>query len=146
MYFLPSGGTPQCHNLSNGQTIIYYGGWASPYTSGYTGDQLFSTTLTTSMVDRASPGQAVQLQLTGYAMQRKLRLIARQGYYDFGNATAGVAPTREFDADGTYFFNKVGKGAYKGLQVRYRYGERVQQFFATNPDFKYNRAQLQYDF
>ena len=144
-YFLPSNAA-QCFTNANGTTQIEYGGWASPYTSGYTADQLFSTTLTTSLVDRASPGQGVQLQLTGYAMQRKLRLIARQGYYDFGNATAGVAPTREFDADGTYFFNKVAKGTYKGFSLRYRYGERVQQFFTTNPDFKYNRAQLEYDF
>jgi len=146
MYFLPAGGTPQCRNVANGQTIVYYGGWASPYTSGYVGDPLFSTTLTTSMVDRASPGQALQLQLIGYALKRQLRLQARQGWYVFGDVQAGVAPTREFDADAWYFFNKVRPGPYKGLSFRYRYGERVQHYFTGNPDYKDNRAQLEYDF
>ena len=48
--------------------------------------------------------------------------------------------------DGTYYFSKVRKGTYKGLQFRYRYGNRTQHAFTSNPDFKYNRAQLEYDF
>jgi hypothetical protein len=145
-YFLPSGGTPQCQSIGNGTTAVFYGGWVSPYTDGYTADPLYSTTITTSMVDRSSPGESVQLQATGYAMQNRIRLIARQGYYLFGNPMAGMANTQEFDADGTFFFNKVRTGTYKGLSFRYRYANRTQHEFTSNPDFKYNRAQLEYDF
>jgi len=145
-YFLPAGGTPQCQNIGNGTTSVFYGGWASPYTDGYTADTLYSTTLTTSMVDRQSTGESVQLQATGYLLKNQLRLIARQGYYIMGTPMGGYANTQEFDADGTYYFNKVRKGTYKGLQFRYRYGNRTQHEFTSNPDFKYNRAQLEYDF
>ncbi|MBV9102647.1 MAG: hypothetical protein JO060_03595 [Candidatus Eremiobacteraeota bacterium] len=148
LYFIPTGGTPACHNLDNGQTVLYYGGWASPYTSGYTGDPLFTTTISSSMIDRASPGQSVKGQLTAYADLRRIRLIVSQGYYSFGNPTTGLAPTREFNADATFCPRKMSTtGACKGLQIRYRYADRLQApAFATNPEFKYNRGQLEYDF
>ncbi len=145
-YFLPSGGTPQCHNNTNGTTTVYYGGWASPYTDSYATDPLFTTSISQGMADRRSPGQSVKVAATAYAYQKRIRFIASRAYYDYGNATGGVAPTQETDIDGTFFFNKVGKGPYKGLSFRYRYAERTQNFFTTNPDFKYNRAQLEYDF
>jgi hypothetical protein len=81
-----------------------------------------------------------------YLDNKRVRFIASRAYYDYGNTTGGVAPTQETDLDGTYFFNPIGKGPYHGLSVRYRYAERTQNFFTTNPDFKYNRAQLEYDF
>jgi hypothetical protein len=52
--------------------------------------------------------------------------------------------TSEFNADGTYYFNKVGPGAYKGFFVRVRLAPRQQP---TAPyHFEYQRFQTQYDF
>jgi hypothetical protein len=146
LYFLPSGGTPQCHNNLNGTTDIYYGGWASPYTDSYATDILYTTSISQGMIDRRSPGQSVKVAATIYMYNKRIRFIASRAYYDYGNATGGVAPTQETDLDGTYYFNPVGKGTYHGLSFRYRYAERTQNFFTANPDFKYNRAQLEYDF
>ena len=125
---------------------MYYGGWASPYTDSYATDVLFTTSISQGMADRRSPGQAVKVQATFYTFNKRIRFIASRAYYDYGNAAGGVAPTQESDLDGTYYFNPVGKGAYRGLSFRYRYAERTQNFFTTNPDFKYNRAQLEYAF
>ena len=55
-YFLPSGGTPQCHANANGTASVYYGGWASPYTDSYATDQLFDTSISQGMIDRRSAG------------------------------------------------------------------------------------------
>jgi hypothetical protein len=145
-YFLPSGGTPQCHNNGNGTATVYYGGWASPYTDSYATDPFYTTSISQGMADRRSPGQGVKVAMTTYLFQKRIRLIASRAYYSYGNATAGVAPTQENNLDGTYYFNPLGKGAYHGLSFRYRYAERTQNFFTTNPDFKYNRAQMEYDF
>jgi hypothetical protein len=145
-YFLPTGGTPQCHTNGNGTTTVYYGGWASPYTDSYATDVLFTTSISQGMIDRRSSGQAVKVSATFTLDNKRIRFIASRAYYDYGNALAGVAPTQETDLDGTYFFNAVAKGPYRGLSFRYRYAERTQNFFTTNPDFKYNRAQLEYAF
>ena len=145
-YFLPSGGTPQCHNNKNGTTTVYYGGWASPYSDSYATDPFFTTTISQGMADRRSAGQSVKLGMTAYMFNKRIRFIAARAFYQYGNATAGVAPTQETNLDGTYYFNPVGKGAYHGLSFRYRYAERTQSFFTNNPDFKYNRAQMEYDF
>jgi hypothetical protein len=145
-YFLPSGGTTQCHNNGNGTATVYYGGWASPYTDSYATDPLFTTSISQGMVDRRSAGQGVKVAATAYLFNKRVRFIASRAYYQYGNATAGVAPTQETNLDGTYWFNPLGKGSYHGLLFRYRYAERTQNFFTTNPDFKYNRAQLEYDF
>jgi hypothetical protein len=145
-YFLPSGGTPQCHNNANGTATVYYGGWASPYTDSYATDQLFTTSISQGMIDRRSTGNAVKVSATAYTFQKRVKFIASDAWYWYGNGTAGVAPTSEFDLDGTFYFNAVGKGPYHGFSLRHRYAERTQPLFTTNPDFKYNRTQLEYDF
>jgi hypothetical protein len=145
-YFLPSGGTPQCRNNGNGTATVYYGGWASPYTDSYATDPLFTTSISQGMADRRSAGQGVKVAATAYLFNKRIRFIASRAYYQYGNATAGVAPTQETNLDGTYWLNPLGKGSYHGLLFRYRYAERTQNFFTSNPDFKYNRAQLEYDF
>lgn len=51
--------------------------------------------------------------------------------------------------DGRYHFSPVGQGRYRGFVVRYRYAQRTQsntQTLGGLPLFKYNRAQLEYDF
>lgn len=145
-YFLPAGGTPQCHTNGDGTTTVYYGGWASPYTDSYATDQLFTTSISQGMVDRRSAGQGVKVSATAYTFKKRIKFVASRAWYQYGNATGGVAPTQESNLDGTFYFNPVGKGAYHGLSFRYRYAERTQNFFTNNPDFKYNRAQLEYDF
>ena len=145
-YFLPSGGTPQCHNNTDGTTTVYYGGWASPYSDSYATDPFYTTSISQGQVDRRSAGQGVKIAATAYMFNKRVRFIASRAFYQYGNATAGVAPTQETNLDGTYWFNPLGKGSYHGLLFRYRYAERTQNFFTANPDFKYNRAQLEYDF
>ena len=95
------------------------------------------------MADRRSAGVSEKVAATWQPLNRQLRVIVANGFYNYING-AGPNLTREFDADATYFLNKVKPGRYKGLSLRYRYGDRTQP---TLPyDFKYNRAQLEYDF
>ncbi|MGZ3498453.1 MAG: hypothetical protein ACXWNK_04555 [Vulcanimicrobiaceae bacterium] len=148
-YFLPSGGTPNCHKNGNGTTDVYYGGWASPYTDSYATDPFFTTSISQGMVDRRSPGQGVKVAATWQTADHRFKFIASRAWYQYGNATAGVAPTQETDLDGTFFFKRPGKGAYHGLMLRERYAERTQAFtqsFGGAPLFKYNRTQLEFDF
>jgi hypothetical protein len=150
MYFLPSGGTPNCVPGSAPNTAtIYYGGWASPYTDSYATDVLFDTSISQGMVDRRSPGSGVKIAGTFYTVKKQVRFIVSHAWYTYGNDTVGVAPTQETDVDGTYFFSRVGKGPYRGFSLRHRYAERTQSFtsaYGGTPDFKYNRTQLEYDF
>jgi len=150
MYFLPSGGTPNCILNPNGSATVYYGGWASPYTDSYATDPLFTTSISQGMADRRSPGASSKLQATWYGDNRQIRLIASYALYAYGNSTTGVSPTHEDDLDATYFFSRVPKsGAYRGLSLRHRYADRTQvftQFYGGLPVFKYNRTQLEYDF
>lgn len=145
-YFLPTGGTPQCLNNGNGTATVYYGGWPSPYSDSYATDPLFTTSISQGMIDRRSPGQAAKVGLTVYLDNKRIRLITNYAWYIYGTNEGGLANTQEYDADATYYFNPVGIGTYHGLSLRHRYAERTQQFFTTNPDFKYNRTQLEYDF
>lgn len=149
-YFLPNGGTPSCHvDPATGATTVYYGGWASPYTDSYATDPLFTTSISQGMADRHSPGTGFKVALTGFSANKQLRIITSEAFYEYGNDTAGVAPTQEFDLDATWFFSKPGKGPYHGFSLRHRYADRVTwdtAFFGGINDFKYNRTQLEYDF
>lgn len=154
-YWLPASGTPNCvpadgmAGVAGGQATVYYGGWASPYTDSYATDQLFTTSISQGMIDRRSPGSGVKIGGTFYTDHKQIRLIASHAWYVYGDATVGISPTQETDVDATYFFNKIGKGAYHGWSLRHRYAERTQLFtapFGGAPDFKYNRTQLEYDF
>lgn len=153
MYFLPGGGTPNCKtaspNLPGATATVYYGGWASPYTDSYATDMLFDTSMTQGMIDRRSTGSGVKLAGTFYTYEKRVRLIVSHAWYAYGTDVVGVSPTQETDIDGTYFFNKIGKGPYHGWSLRHRYGERTQAFtsaYGGLPDFKYNRTQIEYDF
>ncbi len=150
MYFLPTGGTPDCIDNANGTTTVYYGGWASPYTDSYTSDPLFTTSMTAGMIERRSSGTSGKIAATWWGDNKQIRLITSFALYAYGNNTTGVAPSHEVDIDGTYFFNRVTKnGPYKGLLLRHRYGDRDNtfvQYYGGLPVFKYNRTQLEYDF
>lgn len=155
LYFLPSGGTPNCipaagqAGVKGGSATVYYGGWASPYTNSYATDPLFDTSISQGMIDRNSTGSGVKVAGTFYMAQKQLKIVVSQAWYAYGNDTVGVSPTQEFNADATYFFNKVGKGPYHGWSLRHRYADRTQSFtgpYGGLPEFKYNRTQLEYDF
>jgi hypothetical protein len=148
-YYLPSGGTTNCFNNGNGTATIYYGGLASPYTDSYATDPLFTTSISQGMADRRSPGDSVKFAATFTSNNKRFKALVSRALYSYGNGTSGVSPTQETDLDGQYFFNKVGKGPYKGFSFRERYAERTQAYtasFGGTPLFKYNRTQLEYDF
>lgn len=142
-YFLDAGGTPNCKSYAPGTYTVYYGGIATPYSDSYATDPLYTTSISQGVADRHSTGQSFKVAGTFQTSDKKVKLILSQAFYDYSNG-AGVNATKEFDADATYFFNKVGPGAYHGLSIRHRYADRTQP---TLPfDFKYNRTQLEYDF
>jgi hypothetical protein len=155
LYFL-SNGTPNCvpapgtAGVKGASATVYYGGWASPYTFSYATDPLFDTSISQGMIDRASPGSGVKVAGTFYLAHKQVRIIVSQAWYAYGNNVAGVAPTQEFNADATYFFNRVpAKGPYHGWSLRQRYADRTEGFalsYGALPEFKYNRTQLEYDF
>ena len=168
-YFLPlvNNGTGVCTNNTNGTTNVYYGGWASPYTDNYTADPFFTTNGSQGMIERRSAGSSERVAATFTSNNNRIVFLAAYGWLNYGNGAAPTANTNEYDLDGIYRFSQYkGTGPYKGLMLRDRYFVRmIQNTFcgATNttcpagasvnaqylgglPLFKYNRAQLEYDF
>ena len=163
-YFLPTN-AGQCFQNPNGTTSVYYGGWASPYTDGYATDPIFTTQISQGMTDRRAPGTSWKIAATFTSTNKRLVFIASDAWYNYGNAATGER-TNEWNLDGQYRLNPVGKGLYRGLLLRYRYAQRSlsntfcgaadtscppgtatgTSFEGGLPLFKYNRAQLEYDF
>lgn len=163
-YFLPSD-AGQCVNNPNGTSTIYYGGWASPYTDNYSTDPIFTTQITQGMADRRSPGNSWRISATYLTDDKRLIFIAGDAWFDYGNALVSQH-TNEWTLDGTYRFGRVTSPHYTGWSFRYRYAQRAQDntacgtpgltcpagtapgttFLGGTPLFKYNRAQLEYDF
>ncbi|MBV8368771.1 MAG: OprD family outer membrane porin [Candidatus Eremiobacteraeota bacterium] len=146
-YFIGSN-APSCIANANGTTTYLYGGFASPYTDSYATDPLFTTSISQGMADRRAAGNGVKLSAGYTSPDKRLVFVTSRAYYDYGNRL-GQQQTSEFDADLQYFANKPRPGAYKGLLFRYRYADREQANTAQYggaPYFKYNRAQLEYDF
>jgi hypothetical protein len=147
-YFLPTN-APQCINNGNGTATVQYGGIASPYTDSYATDPLFTTSLTQGMADRRALGSGTKLAANWTSNDKRFIVAVSRAYYDYGNL---IAPqqTAETDADAQFFVSRVLPGKpYRGLLVRYRYGERTYTntaLYGGVPLFKYNRAQLEYDF
>jgi hypothetical protein len=165
-YFLPLNAA-QCFDNSNGTTSIYYGGWASPYTDNYDSDPLFTTSVTQGMADRRAPGNALKVGMQFTSTNTKWVFIATDAWYNYGNALA-PENTNIWVLDGRYRFSHMpADGHYRGLSLRYRYIQRTlsntfcgasdtpsclpsasigSSEFGGLPLFKYNRAQLEYDF
>jgi hypothetical protein len=164
-YFLPLN-AGQCFANSNGTTSIYYGGWASPYTDNYATDPIFTTQISQGMTDRRAPGTSWKIGATFTSNNKRFIFLASDAWYNYGNALV-PENTNEWNLDGTYRFSPVPKtGFYKGLALRYRYMQRSltntycgasgtscppgasigSTFLGGLPLFKYNRAQLEYDF
>ncbi len=146
-YFLPvSAG--QCFTYPNGTTSVYYGGWASPYTDSYSADVFFTTNISQGQADRRAPGYSWKVSATYTSDNGKWIFNAGDALFNYGNALIGQM-TNEWDLDAQYHFSAVTHDRYKGLLLRYRYAQRRQSNTAILGDlplFKYNRAQLEYDF
>jgi hypothetical protein len=163
-YFLPTN-AGQCFHNANGTTSVYYGGWASPYTDSYATDPIFTTSISQGMTDRRAPGTSWKVAATYTSANKRFVFFASDAWYNYGNALV-PENTNEWDLDGQYHLSPVGKGSYRGLLLRYRYAQRTQSntfcgdqgttcppgsalgstFEGGLPLFKYNRAQLEYDF
>jgi len=146
---LPAGGTPSCLALGAGTYRIYYGGMASPYTDSYATDPTFTGSISQTMVDRRSAGDAFKIGAAYQTPNRRIKAVLSKAWYDYSNGAGANADTDETDVDLTYFFNKVGKGSYHGFQLRHRWAERNIRntvLYGGLPSFTYNRTQLEFDF
>jgi hypothetical protein len=163
-YFLPTN-VPDCITNASGQTQIYYGGWASAYTDSYAADPLYTTSISQGMVDRRAGGTSYKIAGQFTSLNNKFVFVASDAWYQYGNNITQTLPiyspyssltTNEWTLDGRYYFSKNEPGKlYKGLMIRYRYAQREipDTYFASGatwlggiPLFKYNRAQIEYDF
>jgi hypothetical protein len=150
-YWLPTSGTAQCTADNAAGTVydVYYGGFASPYTDSYVTDPTFTTSGTTGLVDRRSPGGAVKVQATFTSDDRQFWVQVGQTWYSFANPGYATS-TNATDFDTQYFFMKVPKtGLYKGFSLRVRLFSRSATNWAGSDIaglFKYSRFQAEYDF
>ena len=146
-YLMPVN-APQCLNNADGTSTVLYGGFASPYTDAYGTDPLWLTSLTQSPIDRHAPFSGPKIQATWTSNDKRLIVYVTQSYLDYGNFMRSQQLS-EVNADATYYANRLRQGPYKGLMLRYRYGSRQVTNVTTYgglPLFKYNRAQMEYDF
>ncbi|MDB5070277.1 MAG: hypothetical protein JWM87_1388 [Candidatus Eremiobacteraeota bacterium] len=146
-YVLPVN-APQCIANRNGTTTVQYGGFASPYTDAYGTDPLWLTSLTQSPIDRHAPFSGPKIQATWTSNDKRLVVYVTQSYLDYGNGFRSQQ-LAEVNADAQYFAAPIRPGPYKGLLLRYRYGSRQVTNVITYgglPQFRYNRAQMEYDF
>jgi hypothetical protein len=146
-YLLPVN-APQCIANPDGTTTIEYGGFASPYTDGYGTDPLWLTSLTQSPIDRHAPFSGPKIQATWTSNDKRLIVYVTQSYLEYGNFFRSQLLS-EVNADAQYFARPLRPGPYKGLLLRYRYGSRQVTNVTTYgglPQFRYNRAQMEYDF
>ena len=148
-YFVASSSYNCTPGSAPGTMVVYYGGWASPYTDSYATDPFFTTSISQGMADRRSFGDAGKIAASFTSNDRRSVTTVSRAFYAYGNGVVGVAPTQETDFDTQYFFKALPKvGSYKGFSLRYRYAQRNQQFAPAGvaPLFKYNRFQAEYDF
>lgn len=109
---------------------------ASPYTSGYISDPLYTTSMIAGLVEK-SAGQAVKASIVCYVLQRQLRLAASYAKY---YTDPVLTDTNETDGDVTYFL----KNRLKGLSLRDRIGV-LNGNRRLGRDI-YNRIMVQYNF
>jgi hypothetical protein len=142
-YFVGDGGTGDAVQIAPGLFRVAYGGLASPYTDSLGTDPLYTTQITQGMADRRSAGNSYKAALVYTNSTKQLKLIADEGWYQYSNDISHNN-TSEFNADGTYYFNKVRPGPYKGFFARIRIATRQNP---TAPfGFEYQRFQTEYDF
>ena len=142
-YFVGVGGTGSAVQVAPGLFKVAYGGLASPYSDSLGTDPLYTTQITQGMVDRRSAGNSYKVALVYTNSTKQLKLIADEGWYQYSNDIS-QNNTSEFNIDGTYYFNKVRSGPYRGFFTRVRIATRQNQ---TAPfGFEYQRFQTEFDF
>lgn len=108
----------------------------SPYTTSYTSDPLYTTSMIAGLIEKAA-GHATKVTLKYNFFDKKLKtLISYAKYYN----NPSIPNTSESNFDITY----LPDGMFKKLALRYRVG-----LLKNNPtygQFIYHRAMLQYDF
>lgn len=109
----------------------------SPYTSGYTADPLYTTSMIAGLIEKSS-GYAYKLAGNALLFDKRLTLTATLAKYFTKPTTPN---TTEIDMDMWYFFKNT---RLKGLNIRYRLG--ILNGNPSNGRFLYNRLQVQYDF
>ena len=142
-YFIPGGGTGAAVSAGDGMYRVAYGGIASPYTDSLGTDPLYTTMITQGMADRRSAGNSFKSAFVYTSPDKQLKLIAAEGWFQYSNDISRNL-TSEFNVDGTYFFNKVRPGPYKGFFVRVRIAPRTIPTLPYN--FEYQRFITEYDF
>lgn len=126
----------------SGSSKYGYGGIAGAYNTGYGTDPLFTTGLIDN-ADTRSP-RAFKAALTYTSDDKRLVFYATREYFE--NVGYNPGDTHyETEGDITYYLNKIGKGAYKGLSIRERYGVRNTPT-EKNPSFQQARTMVQYTF
>jgi len=109
---------------------------------------LWLTSLTQSPIDRHAPFSGPKIQATWTSNDKRLIVYVTQSYLEYGTLFRSQLLS-EVNADAQYYARPLRPGPYKGLLLRYRYGSRQVTNVTTYgglPQFRYNRAQLEYDF
>lgn len=124
-------------NIPKSNGAFHNGDFVSPYTSGYTSDPLYTTSMIAGLIEK-SAGHAYKLSGNYYLFDKQLKLGASYAEYDTAPV---VSDTNEVDFDATYAFlnNKL-----KGLSIRDRIG--ILNGNPATGRFVYNRIMLQYEF
>jgi hypothetical protein len=151
-YFIPNN-TSQCvPGATPGTATVFYGGWASPYTDSYATDPMFTGMMTQTVADRHIAGPSYKEALVFTSADHRFVGLISHADYDATNAgdTLYSQWSSENNIDGMWYVMPLHAGQrYHGLLLRYRYGERFftnTKIYGGTPLFKYNRAQLEWDF
>ncbi|HTV91215.1 MAG TPA: hypothetical protein VMG98_00715 [Verrucomicrobiae bacterium] len=145
-YFLPIG-VGECGNNANGTATVYYGGWASPYSDGYSTDPMYTGPLLEGPVDRRSPGNSQALIALYTSPNQRFTFTESYYWFDYSNPLATQATT-EWDNVLAYYFGPLRAGRYRGLLFRYGYVEQHKSNVTTLggvPLTRYSRFQVEYD-
>jgi len=122
------------------------GGIASPYTSSYQTDPLYTTQMFTGLVESGA-GHGIKGAATYWSPDRRFRIVASRANYYLYTSVKGtpVNNQAETDIDTTYFTNGAAKnGTWNGLAIRYRLG--FENDTGAPQEFTYSRLMFEYDF
>jgi hypothetical protein len=152
------GGVAATKSVAGNPILCYGGGVASPYSDSYATDPLYTTSISQGMADVHKPGSGMKAAFTVQSDNHKWKGVfsGAQYYYALPTGVVSIANAvdtrKELNIDVQYFFAAVDpKKPYHGLSIRHRYADRSTYFGAgitptSNPDFKYNRTQLEWTF
>lgn len=128
----------------SGSPLFAYGAIASPYSQNYGTDPLFTTSLVGASNVETRSTRSFKAGMFYTSDNKRLQFYATRTYFE--NIGYVSNDTRyETDGDITYYLSPVGKGAYKGLSIRQRYGVFTAPSEASK-SFQQARTQLQYSF